>query len=399
MSDADEARPSPDEAQPSLKQQRSGPVLTLHFDVNETVMVGDPAGGDTYEQSLNKILAKSAFVRRVASPPAGARLLERYVWHDGTPLDPAQRSLAAPPPPLLPECTFEEPEGCLAFYKVKELKLPWAKTFAEDGSPGVIYRAELERLRDALAWPADAPVDPRLCEDGHHVLLPAFFRTLSELWQRGQRYTIVVRTFGTDMDRVAAALDAFSEGKHPLHPEAPSVRLRPERIWQLRFNAQGRFALSGEGREAVTDEVEALDLLLRDADAAEGSVCCAGVSDDYTWWRGSGYAPSAGKPLWLTLDEVLVARQLFFDDNIHNDATDSIVAVRGRPTADAPFVPLSGELTRRLHGIVLRRVPTMQPILDADWFLQQIDASGTALDALRGTPLWTELQVAAGLPP
>ena len=91
MSGADEARRSPDEAQPCLKQQRSGPVLTLHFDVNETVMVGDPAGGDTYEQSLNKILAKSAFVRRVASPPAGARLLERYVWHDGTPLDPAQR--------------------------------------------------------------------------------------------------------------------------------------------------------------------------------------------------------------------------------------------------------------------------------------------------------------------
>ena len=56
-------------------------------------------------------------------------------------------------------------------------------------------------------------------------------------------------------------------------------------------------------------------------------------------------------------------------------------------------------MTRRLHGIVLRRVPTMQPILDADWFLQQIDASGAALDALRGTPLWTELQVAAGLPP
>ena len=43
------------------------------------------------------------------------------------------------------------------------------------------------------------------------VLLPAFFRTLSGLWQRGQRYTIVVRTFGTDMDRVAAALDAFSD--------------------------------------------------------------------------------------------------------------------------------------------------------------------------------------------
>ena len=81
MSGADEARRSPDEAQPCLKQQRSGPVLTLHFDVNETVMVGDPAGGDTYEQSLNKILAKSAFVRRVASPPTGARHGSGEAWH------------------------------------------------------------------------------------------------------------------------------------------------------------------------------------------------------------------------------------------------------------------------------------------------------------------------------
>ena len=83
----------------------------------------------------------------------------------------------------------------------------------------------------------------------------------------------------------------------------------------------------------------------------------------------------------------LAARQLFLDDNIHNDKDDSIVAVRIRAGAGEPFVPLSGELTRRIHGAVLRKVPTLLPILDPDWFLGQIEASGVALDAMRGAPL------------
>ncbi len=35
--------------------------LVLHLDINETILVGDEAGGDTREESLNKILAKSAY--------------------------------------------------------------------------------------------------------------------------------------------------------------------------------------------------------------------------------------------------------------------------------------------------------------------------------------------------
>eukprot|EP00970_Alexandrium_tamarense_P019346 scaffold13929_cov441-Alexandrium_tamarense.AAC.1 len=38
------------------------PHLFLHFDVNETILIGDPAGGDTVHECLNKIIAKSAFV-------------------------------------------------------------------------------------------------------------------------------------------------------------------------------------------------------------------------------------------------------------------------------------------------------------------------------------------------
>lgn len=65
---------------------------------------------------------------------------------------------------------------------------------------------------------------------------------------------------------------------------------------------------------------------------------------------------------------------IFFDDNIHNDANDSIVAARRRPSSDAPFKPVSGEDTLALQGTHLVRVPTLEPILDHDWFLKQIDA-------------------------
>ena len=37
--------------------------LIIHFDINETILIGDDAGGDTYEECIHKIIAKSAFVK------------------------------------------------------------------------------------------------------------------------------------------------------------------------------------------------------------------------------------------------------------------------------------------------------------------------------------------------
>ena len=64
------------------------PRLVLHFDVNETIMVADPAGGDSFEDVLNKMLAKTAFVRRkdggAVDDAASPSELE---WRDGVALD------------------------------------------------------------------------------------------------------------------------------------------------------------------------------------------------------------------------------------------------------------------------------------------------------------------------
>ena len=44
-----------------------------------------------------------------------------------------------------------------------------------------------------------------------------------------------------------------------------------------------------------------------------------------------------------------------------------------RASADAEtFEPLDGEQTRALHGKNIVRVPTIEPIMNEDWFLEQI---------------------------
>lgn len=51
----------------------------------------------------------------------------------------------------------------------------------------------------------------------------------------------------------------------------------------------------------------------------------------------------------------------------------------------AAFRPLDGQATRALHGVHLVRVPTIAPIMDERWFLDQIDRCEVAF-AAQATP-------------
>ena len=107
--------------------------------------------------------------------------------------------------------------------------------------------------------------------------------------------------------------------------------------------------------------------------------------DDYHYWRNAGYLPSAGKPMWITLDDLEKHHHIFFDDNIHNLPGDSIVAARSRAKQSDTFAPLGGEETLDLHGVHLVRVPTHAPILNERWFLEEIDKCESALARRRSS--------------
>lgn len=346
------------------REREPQPRLVLHFDINETIMVGDPAGGDTFEETLNKVLSKVAFVRRKPGGPAApelqglkpAALWRHFTWHDGSELDGRHRADL---------CTsWERPRGCKSFHEEKL----GAKSFTEKGYPGAAWRPRYEELRKKLQDGAEG-LDERLVRDSrsgtHLFLLPAFFHTIRALKEQGRDFVIVVRTFGSDGPGVKKALEAWADGKFPKVPCVPEYT-RPAMYKGRYAEADGSYSLARDGPTNGASSVLPENLALREIQ--DGQKCLI-IQDHYDWWKAKRFMPEGGKPLWLPLDGQ--CRHIFFDDNIHNDREDSIVAAR-METEDGRFVPLSGEATRRLQGVCLVRVPTMLPILNQDWFLEQI---------------------------
>eukprot|EP00658_Telonema_sp_P-2_P065456 TRINITY_DN54690_c0_g1_i1.p1 TRINITY_DN54690_c0_g1~~TRINITY_DN54690_c0_g1_i1.p1 ORF type:complete len:387 (-),score=85.74 TRINITY_DN54690_c0_g1_i1:60-1220(-) len=333
--------------------------LILHFDVNETIILQDPAGGDTFADGLTKAVMKNAHVRLEDG--------EAVSWYDGTAFD------SPDPPPL--HLDWEWPEGCAPAYRLDEFK-SLKKTFTHPGNLGQHYQPLIQQMDEAMRWPADVAPDPRLSHDGaYHFVLPALFQTIAELVRSERKATIVVRTFGTDVKEVCDALNAFFENRHFIGYPGPEMVVGEENKWVGRYVPEdGSFALKQtmEGGRCLSSEEDALAALESDGDLAVQL-----VQDDYRWWRDHGYLPGGGKPLWLTMDDVST-HHVFFDDNIHNLADDSIVAVRARGTAGCAFEPLSGEDTLALHGVHLVRVPTIAPILNLNWFLERIEECGAA---------------------
>jgi hypothetical protein len=84
------------------------PKLILHFDVNETIMIGDPAGGDTLEDCLNKIICKSAYVRGKDQAMSSSQATLPTHWYDGT-------HVSDTPPSLYTE--WEIPDGAVSYYR------------------------------------------------------------------------------------------------------------------------------------------------------------------------------------------------------------------------------------------------------------------------------------------
>lgn len=122
-----------------------------------------------------------------------------------------------------------------------------------------------------------------------------------------------------------------------------------------------------------------------------------GVQDDYQFWSANGCDPSAGKPVWVVDgvsedDDGQTKSQpprhhILFNDNIHNDPTDSIVSVRrSKGGLSGTFRTLTGAEIVELQGCHLFRVPTIEPIMDELWFLRQIVSAETRLRSERLKP-------------
>ena len=401
-------------------QSTNRPHLVLHFDINETILVGDEAGGDTREDCLNKILCKSAFVLMEDDPKEQGTLsrnregeegeegeasisrralshtktLKPTKWWDGTPIasssDYGRDDDDAALPPLY--TGWHWPPNACPYYRTSYKKK--AKNFTlHDGAPYRPLYRELEKRVGFLPDEVKAPDGQDFPHALHHML-PAFFHTLHELKQEGRSFGLVLRTFGSDLPDIADALNVFARGEHPLYPDFKdeSLILEPGNMFRGR----------GSTKEGVSEgDVDKFEYrLLQWTDNANENDCqqiaasgdakllqiiegcsVAGIQDHYAFWDDNNNAPWAGKPVWAHatstsnggegVKKVRSCHHIFFDDNIHNDATDSIVAVRVEDN-DGMYRSLSGEEILDIQGEHIFRVPTVAPIMDEDWFLLRI---------------------------
>jgi hypothetical protein len=365
--------------------------LVVHFDINETVLVGDDAGGDTREDSLNKILAKSAFVRiPTTGDDEAPQLLGKSMddddqvvpthWWDGSLIGDA---VMKSPPPLYTGWNW--PPGCCPYYRTAFKKR--AKQFVQtaDGKPYEALYHEMERL---IAFPQDdtaVELPPILSH-----LLPALFHTLQTMRSSDQpRVTFCFRTFGSDLPEIADAVTAFACGQHPSHPG----QLQPELELPRTKLVRGRWKTIPTTESSSSKPTMLYQLLDYHDDTIvvasgddeivqflESNIMC-GIQDDYEFWAANEWEPWAGKPVWVPSKEQI--QHVLLDDNIHNLPNDSIASVRrqqqnggdnnnNNDLSSTTYETLSGPEIQEMQGLHLIRVPTIEPILNLNWFVEQL---------------------------
>ncbi|GMI15055.1 hypothetical protein TrLO_g4124 [Triparma laevis f. longispina] len=333
--------------------------LILHFDVNETIILEDIAGGDTREMCLNKIIAKSAAVIP-DSDSDGDSVGDSFTWLDGSPLnDPTPQTISSLSTSFLPPHP-----SALPYYRVKSLKKNALNftTHAHGSRFRPIYDQLVSKMNHGTGLP------PTLSKDGStHFILPSFFKTLSTLSKSSQPFNIVIRTFGLDLPEIASSLTAFAKGLHPKFPDFldEEFEVREDQIFKGRYvkNEGGKLEWRISNKSGEFSEEEALHHFQTNRITL--------VQDDYSHWKSSNYSPQSGKPCWVTKTGDS-PKHIFFDDNIWPDPTDSIVAVRVRETEGDEFVPMSGEEIMGEEGKSIVKVFGVEACLNDDYFLDKI---------------------------
>eukprot|EP00047_Mylnosiga_fluctuans_P019574 m.83986 g.83986 ORF g.83986 m.83986 type:complete len:264 (+) comp8182_c0_seq1:193-984(+) len=241
-------------------------------------------------------------------------------------------------------------------------------------SPATQAQMSFDAFREHLAWPLQSgQPDPDLADqaaDGAwlSIFLPAFFRLLQHVLTSGRPVALVYRTFGADLPRVAAAIRAFVEGRHPVYKppvgvDARHLLLLPENTFQARYeNAQIHLHCA--------DGSVAGDAAVYEKLSTPGTTI--GVVENYRRWSANNFHPRAGKTL-LLCKATRHHHHVFFDDNIR-DTDDAAVGIRVRAAPDAAF--LEPRNVDAFMDVNLVPVDPLDVILDPEYFITKLDDTG-----------------------
>ncbi|KAJ3586239.1 hypothetical protein NHX12_012639 [Muraenolepis orangiensis] len=312
--------------------------LVLHVDLNNTVLLWDAVTAQGPMAALDGFLATVTWGRM---DPHG-----KWEWLSDT-------------PSLLPPC-----EGAVSHYS------QFGRVTGFTSGAGRAFRPILEEHLASLRWPEGLEGDKELSvkgEDGrlYHWILPSFFQLLRDLVAQGAEFSILFRTFGSDLPRVLSAVSrTLTQGAHPLFPDLLDLKLSVNQTpGKIRCSKKG--VVLTRGTERVTTRGGPRDLY-----RYLGSVTgLGGFQDHFDWWARNSHSLLGGKPLWVDPFDPSV-QHIFFDDNIRLEDKDTIV----HPMV---FLEAGGEEVRtastsELYDVCLVQNDLLRAISDPEYFTQRV---------------------------
>lgn len=232
--------------------------IVLHMDINKTIIQIDAAGGRTMEDVLNSNAAANVygFVNSAGkwealygpqdTPVTDTR--DREVITYDTYIDRMHRG-----PPGMQDLPRAERD---ALWKdVSGRRREMARRFTFPGEPGERFDSLVEEQRRALTVGAGPT---------YHSIVPSFFYLMNTLSELEWPFTLIFRTFGSDLAEVLKEWRRFVMGEHVCQPKGRVLaKLRVEYVEPLTgcvYRDHGRMFLCYG--PSVSAQTGAPDLLL-----------------------------------------------------------------------------------------------------------------------------------------
>jgi hypothetical protein len=279
----------------------ASPTLILFFDLNGTLIAQDRATKSSVEEGLNRALAAHTF----------------DCWDD----------------------RVKEPISYAEF--IRTLAIPDSPSTQQKAKQNRAMGAFLSFLR-RTHHPAKEAVEARFdklyqkLQCGKQLLFPSFYQLIAALNSRHMRYTIILRTFGTDLPAVLKEIE--------------------QRLGKDFICCKGSF------KKGVfyTQEQPIEDLQLLYAFFQQGNMA---VQDDHTWWTSHDRTEAYGKPFPLDLENPSTLA-LFFDDHL---ADSTIIHPIDIHTGQSLSLP---PLIEKGYAVA---VDTLQALEEDDYFLRLVN--------------------------
>jgi plasmid maintenance system killer protein len=288
--------------------EKKQPQFILHFDVNKTILADDPAG----DKSIDDVLI--------------ACLAEKYtdIW------DPLLLKNRVSYTTYVKEYLLPGKKSDKELKKLRNQKISEFISFLKnsDNSLYPIVKNEFELLKDKL-------------ENHKSILFNSFYQLIYFLNQHSIHFTIVLRTFGDDLNRVMN--EANSHLKMPFFNQSASFK-------------QGNLYISNKNLDSITAIYEFLK-----------TTAHIGIQDNWKEWNDHNEAQEYAKRFPIDLSDSSTIC-MFFDDNVELDPSSITNIVNPIEVQTGKSLSVK-DLIEANHIIV---VDTINAILDDNYYINKV---------------------------